>query len=254
MNSIIQDNLKKHILDNGLYSHNENLRIYEKWFSKSPRYIFKAIDKKIGISGKQICDVGCNYGSNLIHAGKDSYGIELEPYPAGFAESIGLKIYRRNIFDDISDLPKVEVIWSSAVLEHIESPHEFLRRMYFLLKPKGIIVIYVPTIPIMPSLKRINFCKKYFTGHLHGDHINAFVPSTLKFCIEKAGFKTLYLSPFAPNPLGILINLPFLNRFIDGCVYVGEKIDNWEYPQNSCRRSFNDCKGYKYISHYPNEK
>ena len=73
-------NLKKYILKKGLYSREENLRIFRKFFLNSPRYIFKAVDKRFGISKKQICDVGCSYGYNLIHATEDSYGIELEPY------------------------------------------------------------------------------------------------------------------------------------------------------------------------------
>ena len=134
--------------------------------------------------------------------------------------------------------------------EHVESPHNFLRRLNFLLKPNGLIVVYVPTIPLIPSLSKIKPLKKYFTGHLHGDHINAFVPSTLKFFVEKAGFETIYLNPFAPRPFGFLLGTPFFNRFIDGCIYVGRKIDNWEYPENASRRITNSSKGFKYISHY----
>ena len=244
----MDNDFKRNIIENGLYSRDENLRIYNKFFSNSPRYIFKAVDKKFGITNKKICDVGCHYGFNLIHASKDSYGIEIDPYYADFAKSLGLKIYRKDIYDDISGLPKVDVVWCSAVLEHVESPHSFLRRLNFLLKPNGIIVIFVPTIPLIPSFRKIKPLERYLTGYLHGDHINAFVPSTLKFTAERAGFKTIALNPFTPRPLAFLIDNPLLNRLIDGCIYIGEKIENWEYPDNASRRTSIDSIDFKYIS------
>ena len=57
----------EHVLKHGCYSAEENLRIYNKWFKNSPRYLFRAVDKKYSISQKRVCDVGCGYGMNLLH-------------------------------------------------------------------------------------------------------------------------------------------------------------------------------------------
>ena len=50
----MDNNFKKFIIEKGLYSNEENLRIFKKFFSNSPRYVFKAVDKRFGISKKQI--------------------------------------------------------------------------------------------------------------------------------------------------------------------------------------------------------
>ena len=120
-----------YILMHGCYSHEENLRIYEKWFANAPRYLFRAVDRKYRITKKVLCDVGCAYGMNLVYCAPGSYGIEIEDYAVKFARSLGLTIYQRDVLnDDLSDLPKVEAVWCSAVLEHVDSPHIFLRKLH----------------------------------------------------------------------------------------------------------------------------
>lgn len=225
--------LREHILEHGLYSHEENLRIYEKWFANGPRYLFRAVDKKYGISNKPLCDVGCAYGMNLVYCHPGSYGIEIQEYEVKFAYGIGLKVYQKNLItDDISDLPNVEAAWCSAVLEHVDTPHIFLRKLHSLLKTDGVLALYVPTIPICPQLRHLPKFGKYFCGHTADDHINAYSPKTIRFFCERAGFKTLEISHFYPNLFSIFNKIPF----IDGCVYIGGKIDNWQYPERATRK------------------
>lgn len=242
------DSLEAMLEQKGCYSSKENLRIYKKWFAAGPRFMFRTVDQKYGLTRKVIADVGCAYGTNLVHCTPTSYGIEIEDYEIQFARSIGLQVYRRNILtDDLSDLPKVEAVWCSAVLEHVDSPHVFLRKLYQLLVPGGLLAIYVPTIPLFPGLRRLPRIGRLFGGHLHGDHINAFVPSTLRFFCEYAGFDTLEVGPFLNPPLSLLRWIPLADRMVDGCIYVGKKIDNWAYPQNSTRRASNNTLGYEFI-------
>lgn len=232
-----KEELRDYILINGCYSREENLRIYEKWFATAPRYLFRAVDRKYDITKKVLCDVGCAYGMNLVFCAPGSYGIEIEEYEVKFASSLGLTVYQRDVInDDLCDLPKAEVVWCSAVLEHVDSPHIFLRKVHMLLKPEGLLVLYVPTIPLFPWLRKLPKIGRYFAGHLAADHINAFVPSTLRFFCERAGFKTIEVSPFYPGFFRFLNHIPVANRLIDGCVYVGRKIEDWEYPEKATRR------------------
>jgi hypothetical protein len=92
--------IREHVLTQGCYSREENLRIYEKWFSTAPRYVFRAVDRKYGITKGVLCDMGCSYGMNLIHCLPDSYRIEVEEYEVQFARSLGLTVYQRNILND----------------------------------------------------------------------------------------------------------------------------------------------------------
>lgn len=241
------DSLRTLIVERGCYAPDENLRIYEKWFAAGPRHYFRAVDRKYGLTNKVLADVGCAYGTNLVYARDGSYGIEIESYEVRFAQALGLTIYQRNILsDDLSDLPPVEAVWCSAVLEHVESPHVFLRKLYGLLKPEGLLALYVPTIPLIPGLRHLPGLSRYFTGYLYGDHINAFVPETLRFFCERAGFKTLETSPFYPGALGVLNHVPLAQRLLDGCVYLGARIPDWEYPPNSTRQVADNLAGFTF--------
>jgi SAM-dependent methyltransferase len=134
-------------------------------------------------------------------------------------------------------------VWNSATLEHVESPHIFIRKLHQLLKPNGLLALYVPTIPPFPWLRKIPRVARYFTGHLHGDHINAFTANTLRFFCERAGFKTLEVSSFLPGPLRLLDGL----RLIDGVTYIGRKIENWQYPPSATRRAADNPKGFTFV-------
>lgn len=176
-----------------------------------------------------------------------SYGIEIGSYQSQFARSIGLTVYQRDfLHDQLEDLPTVDAIWCSAVLEHVESVHVFLRRMTLLLRPNGLVAIYVPTIPVIPALRWLPGLHKYTSGYLYSDHINAFTPSTLRFFCERAGFETLEVSPLLPGIASIANHIPLVNRIVDGCVYVGRKIADWEYPEGATRIATTDSKVFMY--------
>jgi len=239
--------MRENILKRGCYSDEENNRIYEKWFAPGPRQKFQAVNRKYRLEDKVICDIGCGYGMNLPYCQPDSFGIDIATYESDFAKSIGLNIYRRDfLHDSIDDLPKVEAVWCSAVLEHVESIHVFLRKIALLLVESGLAVIYVPSIPLAPMLQIIPFLRQYTTGYLYSDHINAFTPSTLRFFCERAGFETLEVSPFLPGAASVINHVPLLNRIVDGCVYVGRKIADWEYPAGATRRAMETGSGFVY--------
>nr|AUN37577.1 hypothetical protein [uncultured bacterium] len=241
------ESIRRRIVENGCYARSENERIYNKWFAKGPRHQFQSVNRTYHLTDKVICDIGCGYGMNLLYCQPGSYGIEVDKYPVDFARSIGLTIHEIDFMHDDTDvLPKVDAVWCSALLEHVESIHIFLRKLSVLLKPNGLVIIYVPTIPLIPSLKHIPGLKRYTTGYLYSDHINAFTPSTLRFFCERAGFETLEVSPFMPPPLAIFNHVPLLNQVVDGVTFVGRKILNWSYPEGATRRSIEQGQGFEY--------
>jgi hypothetical protein len=83
----------------------------------------------------------------------------------------------------------------------------------------------------------------YFRGHLHSDHINAFTPETLRFTCERAGFETVEVTPFYPPPFSLFNKV--LRPFA-GIVFVGRKVEAWEYPEKASRTRANNIKGYDF--------
>lgn len=239
--------VRDRILENGCYSRSENERIYNKWFAAGPRHQFQMVNRRYHLTEMVICDIGCGYGMNLLYCQPGSYGIEVDKYPVDFARSIGLTIHEVDFMHDTVDaLPRVDAVWCSALLEHVESVHIFLRKLALVLKPGGLVVIYVPTIPLVPLLKYVPGLKRYTTGHLYSDHINAFTPATLRFFCERAGYETQEVSPLMPAPLSVFNHVPVLNALVDGVTYVGRKIPDWEYPDGATRRAVERGQGFEY--------
>ena len=237
------DDLRDYIAGKGCYEREENLRIFEENFARGPRYHFQALAHKYHFTAMPACDAGCGFGDNLIYCHPDSYGIEVEPYYHAFVASLGLRVYRRDLIaDDLADLPKVDVALCMDVLEHLDSPHVALRKLWGLLNPGGLLMVAVPTIPPIPGMARIPRIGRSFQGFLHSDHINAFTPETLRFSCERAGFETLSVS--ALYPIEFLNRVPFIRRLISHCIYVGRKRDTWDYSRRASRRISENSSGY----------
>src|SRR3972149_927200 len=84
-------NLKDYILEHGCYAPQENGQIWETWFANSPRYLFRAVDKKYKITSRVLCDIGCSYGENLLYSESGSYGIETDQHKVQFAKGLDLE-------------------------------------------------------------------------------------------------------------------------------------------------------------------
>ena len=227
--------LKDYVVKHGAFSPERNLEIYEKWFRESPRYLFKTVDERFHLTKKIFCDIGCSYGMNLIWSRPESYGVDIVPEYVTFAQSLGLAAHQRDVVtEDLSDLPHVESVWCCAVLEHVDAPHIFLRKLWNMLEPEGLIFIWVPTLPSFPwrALRYLPFLKKHLTAHTHSDHINAFTPATLRFMVERAGFETVELNALYPQPFRFLGKYLFV---LDGVMYIGRKKQS-AYFGNSTRK------------------
>lgn len=236
--------LQKRVLECEGSSPERNARIFKKWFARGPRGRMQTLMKRYHLSEKSVADVGCGYGNNLVYFGPGSYGIEILEKQASFARGIGLPAYTRDFLkDDMSDLPQVDAAVCYAVIEHVESPHIAFRRICGLLKPGGIALIYVPTLPLIPLLSKLPKVGKHFTGYLHADHINAFTPATLRFMATRAGFEEIETTTALPG-IGRIFDIPPFNRLIDGAVFVGRKIENWEYPAESSRKTAENGNGF----------
>ncbi len=258
------EHLKQHIIETGCYSEEVNLQIYNKYFTHSrPRdYLFSALDAKYGFSSDVVCDAGCEYGMHLARCGPGSYGLEIEEYSFNFAKSIGLNVYNRNIVDDdLTDLPRVDAVWSVATMEHTDSPHIFLRKLHHMLKPNGLLIIEVPIRRGPPfrwlGLLPIRLFRKLYIED-HPDHVNAFTTLTLQHYCELAGFKTLevfmWSVPLVNNISSmspLLTKYWPLNMLANDAVYIGLKIPDWDYQPRAARRSANNDKGFTYVQRIP---
>ena len=75
---------KDEILKSAPFDPNENLRIYEKFFSRVPRKLKVGV-RRYHLDRKKVLDVGCSYGNYLIHFGPNSVGLDIDEHTLRFA-------------------------------------------------------------------------------------------------------------------------------------------------------------------------
>ena len=135
----------------------------------------------------KLLDIGCYEGNFLEQAkagGWECYGVEPEIGAARYAnEQLHLNVkqcviekaeFEDNCFDAITIL---------ATLEHVPDPRNLLVEVKRILKPDGVLLVSVPTIPAYLPIIRSKW--RMFIG----DHYYFFTDESLQKLLEKVGFK-----------------------------------------------------------------
>ena len=104
-----------------------------------------------------------------------------------------------------------------------------LKGLKRLLKPDGMLVIYVPAVPIFQWMEKLpGVIGRYLRSYAAWNHINAFVPSTLRFFCERAGYKTIEVSPFYTGIFKIFNKIFPFNQLLGKATYVGKIDHDWQ--------------------------
>jgi 2-polyprenyl-3-methyl-5-hydroxy-6-metoxy-1,4-benzoquinol methylase len=185
-----------------------NFRGTEKDFSEKI-----AILKELVPYGK-VLDFGCSWGYGtyqLQTAGYNAVGFEISKPRSEFGRNhLDVKI-----IDEYSDLDKIQpssfdIIFSSHVLEHLPSLKGVFERFSFLLKSKGMLVLFVPNCGGENA-------RKYGWGHLvHEKHPLALDRLFFETVLPKYGFCIKSFSePY--NPKKIKSYISGNNILLDPC-------------------------------------
>lgn len=145
-------NLKKLLSSIFWFPISETKKI-EQYQEKIRNLEWEAIKKYIPISSSFL-DVGCGAGYSLIQAKEELsctvQGVDPEPGAHGVGRfTTGLWQERPIIQGSAENLPYADntfdVVYSSHVLEHVQSEIEALQEMKRVLKPGGVLIIGMPT-------------------------------------------------------------------------------------------------------------
>lgn len=116
------------------------------------------------------CDVGCSFGGFLSEASQFfmPFGVEISSHAAGFAR----KVHGSTIFlGSLENVPwkknSMDVITAIEVIEHLESPKNFLQKAGFLLKPGGLLVLQTADFDALQAQKQGKDYHYFLPGHLH---------------------------------------------------------------------------------------
>ena len=150
----------------------------------------------------RILEVGSAGGYFLQAAGRrgwDAAGIEISEDAARFArDTLGLDV-RTGTLESVSFPPaSFDVAYMGDVLEHVPEPMEALRRLHALVRPGGAVVIVGPA-TIHSLDRRLGLAALALLGRTKilrqaPYHLSEFVPATLRFALEHAGFRVERMS------------------------------------------------------------
>ena len=157
---------------------------------------------KYSKKGDTIIDLACgncNWNKDKLPI----IGVDISESMLNYALSKGrlIKFYKENITKTNLPGDMADIVIATEIIEHLESPDEFLSEIRRLLKEGGIVITSVPYdtfFSLWRPLFKINcliqgdiFGKKYFKNN--GGHINLFSPKLIKNLFLQNGFNILEL-------------------------------------------------------------
>lgn len=168
-----------------------------KWFLDPAgpyQHVLDVIGKGTGFEGKRMIDVGCGAGwfaHECQKRGADIKGVDPSHNAAHLAKKyFNLDIIPKPLKRAIEEGDLVpggfETAFIFETIEHMRKPAEFLKTLYDLLEPGGMLYISTPNFYLFDLIGRaapdIKQCP---------EHINFFSPQSLKSCVELCGYRVL---------------------------------------------------------------
>lgn len=151
----------------------------------------------------RLLDVGCGDGAFLQLAQKrgwDVSGTEYSSYAAEYAgKALGIRVFNGELFAAAYPDASFAAVTMWHVLEHVTDPKRYLKEVFSVLKPSGLLVLAVPNVNdlLMKAAYGLFKFKRYrlFSKNDRELHLYHFSPKTIKACLEAAGFRCLRLGP-----------------------------------------------------------
>ena len=129
----------------------ERLQSYD-WYYMSDKPEYKIVSRYIN-DGESILEIGAGRAAFGLLVGKDRYrGLEYNDLAISKARSSGITLLKESVSEHAAKGERYDVVVSFQVLEHIESPAEFIKSCVDCLNPGGKLIIAVPS--------RDSFCGK----------------------------------------------------------------------------------------------
>jgi len=149
--------------------------------------------RHLNVSAPRYLDVGCSTGF-VVEAARDAgwiaSGIDLNPSAIAFGCSRGLNLRTAALEDAGFEAASFDALSLFDVLEHLLQPVRILEAAIRLLKPGGILFLYVPN---YDSASRLLMGRDaHFIWPTH--HLNYYTPITIRDLMARSGLDTEYIA------------------------------------------------------------
>jgi SAM-dependent methyltransferase len=108
-------------------------------------------------------------------------------------DKLGLEIYNKDLLELDLDNSGFDVITVWHVLEHVNKPERYIKKIYDLLDAHGKLIIEVPN---FDSWARV-FTSKYWLAYDLKHHLFFFTPASLSAMLKKHGFLIKHIQTFS---------------------------------------------------------
>lgn len=152
-------------------------------FGSDESYLFSKKIKTL-LTNKKVLDLGCGTGEYLKYFGENSLGLDISLNNLEKAMEKNTRAVKMDL-NQPQDLNEVfDAVFTSHLLEHLDSPINLLRYAHKHLSPKGLLVISVPN-----ELCLIQLRYPYYTHD--GNHLYSFTIANMKELLSTTGFEVL---------------------------------------------------------------
>jgi 2-polyprenyl-3-methyl-5-hydroxy-6-metoxy-1,4-benzoquinol methylase len=196
-----------------------------KFFRLIRAYRIHSLD----IKAKSILDIGSGRGWILYFLKKYfkydvTVGTQISSSAYKFStQKLKLEIYNNDLLD-ISFNKKFDIVSILHVLEHVDTPEEYIKRIYELLNDDGFLFIEVPN---YNSWSR-KLTGEYWLALDLKHHIFFFTPKSLSLLLEKYNFKIKELNTFSLEYSTFTSIQSIVNLITNSDSYLFEKLQSRE--------------------------
>jgi 2-polyprenyl-3-methyl-5-hydroxy-6-metoxy-1,4-benzoquinol methylase len=143
---------------------------------------------KFPLATSAVLDVGCAYGTSLAHFGKGSMGLDNNPEAVAFCEALGLEVEDVDVDEEFNlGGRKFDYVWVSDILEHLDAPRLFLRRLIPAFAPAGTLLLQTSVLPIWLARRVLRAQRKQpFDADVH---YHQWTKETTAHLLARAGYR-----------------------------------------------------------------
>jgi SAM-dependent methyltransferase len=198
----------------------------------------------------RMLEIGCAAGYFLREAqqsGWQVFGVELSPTMRKRCEQlVGCRLFAS--LQEVADSElRFDCVAMFEVIEHLDEPLAFMRKVRTVMAPSAILTLSTPNF-IAPEAYRNRHSNHWFCPPAH---VSYFVPTTLRNCIDEAGFDGVQIAGVLegeemPLPQALAAVLaPFRNgRRLRPGGLIGKLIKGWQHRRRDLLKWANSLELY----------
>ncbi len=150
------------------------------------------IVKAADFHDKIVADTGCGFNYRFLRSVETmiqkGYAVDMSLDTKYTSNTLELVI--SNLNESIGlDNESVDIVSSMAILEHLDNPEQYLREVYRILRPGGVLVMTIPSVWAKPVLEFMAYTLKIISEEEIRDHKTYYEKKSLFEILEKTGFK-----------------------------------------------------------------